>query len=376
MDLLLQLGRVKMQLKRSVLLILMIIFFVYFEIHSCSEDSTLAPAVTEVESEDVIYRARDIYFIDDTTGWMVGSKGTIASSTDGGNTWTGQLVDSCDFRDVQFLDESNGWLAGKDGALFNTGDGGSTWSKVVSGGYPVDEDFSQLHILGQSVGFVQGFLGVYRTEDGGLEWQNYWLPFVPYKGAWSMSFIDVHTGYLLGTRWMEADPILLYSTNDGGVTWQGITEARSTVLRGIITIAFADASTGWAGGSVIMKTVDGGRTWETQLESAVVREFVFFNKLTGYAIGGGSILKTTDGGTTWMNIAPEDDRVVDLRGCYFLSESKGWVVGLGTEETVGARVLMNSVILKTEDGGASWTVTESAYDCTELLLLSSNPYSQ
>ena len=364
-----------MQLRRSVLLVLMIIFFVYFEIHSCSEEHPVAPAVQAEESEDIIYRAMDVYFIDDTNGWMVGSEGTIASTTDGGDTWTGQLVDSGDFRDVQFIDENNGWLAGKDGALYKTDNGGSSWEKVVSGGYPVDEDFSQLWILGQSIGFVQGFLGVYRTEDGGLGWENYWLPFVPYKGAWSMSFIDENTGYLLGTKWMEADPILLYLTVDGGVIWQGIVESRSTVLKGILTIEFTDVSTGWAGGSVIMKTVDGGRSWETQLETAVVRKFCFFNELSGYAVGGGSILKTTDGGATWIDIVPDDDRVVDLRGCYFLSESKGWVVGLGTVKTVGDRVLMNSVILETEDGGASWTVTESAYDCTELLLTGTDPYS-
>ena len=364
-----------MQLRRSVLLVLMIIFFVYFEIHSCSEEHPVAPAVSAEESEDIIYKAMSIYFIDDMTGWIVGSEGSIASTTDGGETWTGQLVESCDFRDVQFIDENIGWLAGKDGALFYTSDGGSTWERVVSGGYPVDDDFSQLQMLGQSIGFVQGFLGVYRTEDGGLEWENNWLPFVPYKGAWSMSLIDEHTGYLLGTRWMESDPILLYLTVDSGLTWLGIVEARSTVLKGIITIAFTDASTGWAGGSVTMKTVDGGRTWETQLESAVVREFCFFNELTGYAVGGNSILKTTDGGATWTNIAPDDDRIVDLRGCYFLSESKGWVVGLGTEKIIGERMLLNSVILETEDGGASWTVTESAYDCTELRLLGEDPYT-
>lgn len=364
-----------MQLRRSVLLVLMIIMFVYFEIHSCSEDLAVAPSMTVEESEDIIYRAMDIYFIDDATGWMVGSEGTIASTTDGGDTWIGQVVDSCDFRDVQFIDERNGWIAGKDGALYNTVDGGSTWERIISGGYPVDEDFSQLQILGQAIGFVQGFLGVYRTEDGGFEWVNYWLPFVPYKGAWSMSFIDEHTGYLLGTRWMEADPILLYSTDDGGVTWLGITEAISSVLRGVLTIAFVDANTGWAGGSVIMKTVDGGRTWETQRESIVVREFCFFDEMTGYAIGGKFLLKTTDGGATWIDIAPEDDRIVDLRGCYFLSESKGWIVGLGPEKTVGTRVFQSSIILETEDGGASWTITESAYDCTELVLLAIDPSS-
>jgi photosystem II stability/assembly factor-like uncharacterized protein len=355
-----------MQLRRSVLIVLMVILFVYFEIHSCSEDMPVAPDISAEVPDDIVYRAMDVYFIDDLNGWIVGSLGTIASTADGGETWTAQRLESCDLRDIQFLDEHVGWIAGNDGALYNTIDGGETWQKVVSGGYPVDEDFSQLQILGDGVGFVQGFLGVYRTEDGGSEWENNWLPFVPYKGAWSMSFMDESTGYLLGTRWMEPDPILLYSTVDGGKTWKGILEARSTVLQGVFTIAFADAIVGWAGGSVIMKTTDGGKSWDTQRESVLVREFCFFDTFRGFAIGGNSILKTTDGGATWTELGPDDERVVDLRGCYFESESRGWVVGIGTDTTVGSRILLNSVLLETHDGGASWTIIELPYDCTDL----------
>ena len=357
-----------MQLRRNVLIVLMVILFVYFEIHSCSEDAPVAPDHSVEAPDDVVYRAMDVYFIDDLNGWIVGYLGTVASTDDGGETWTAQRLDSCDLRDVQFLDGNVGWIAGNDGALYNTIDGGEAWQKVVSGGYPVDEDFSQLQILGERVGFVQGFLGVYRTEDGGLEWENNWLPFVPYKGAWSMSFTDENTGYLLGTRWMEPDPILLYSTVDGGRTWNGISEARSTVLQGVFTIAFADAMVGWAGGSVIMKTIDGGRSWDTQLGSVLIREFCFFDSFRGFAVGGSSILKTVDGGATWTEIGPDDERVVDLRGCYFESENKGWVVGIGTDVTVGTRILLNSVLLETDDGGATWTVTELPYDRTDMLL--------
>jgi photosystem II stability/assembly factor-like uncharacterized protein len=357
-----------MQLRRSALLVLMIIFFIYFEIHSCSEDTLLAPDVSESTADNLIYRPMDVFFQDENLGWVAGSAGTIMKTTDGGESWVGAVVDSGDFRDIQFIDMQDGWLAGKDGAFYRTFDGGASWKRVVSYGYPIDEDFSHVHFMGAALGFVQGVLGIYRTEDGGMEWNNYWLPFIPYKGAWGMSFVSESAGYLLGTKWMEPDPVLLYRTSDGGRTWQDVSGSRASVLSSIITIAFVNEQTGWAGGGVIMKTSDGGETWETQRESTTVRKFFFIDEQCGFAAGGTMILKTVDGGITWTDVSPNDERVVDLRGIYFFDENSGWVIGFGNEVTDGSRVYMNSVILQTEDSGASWTLREFSYELDQALL--------
>ena len=355
-----------MQLKKSVLFVLMIIIFIYLEIHSCTEDAPLAPQPEGSVADNLIYRAMDIYFMDRQTGWAIGYNGTIMKTTDGGETWVGMTVDSGDFRDVQFLDKDRGWLAGKDGAFYRTSSGGAIWDRVVSSGYPEDEDFSNVWFQGDTLGFIQGLLGVYRTEDGGEEWNNYWLPFVPYKGAWDMSFVNDREGYLLGTQWMEPDPVLLYLTTDGGLTWRGVFGARSSILTGVLTITFVGEGTGWAGGGVIMKTTDSGQTWETQLDPAVVREFFFLDEQCGFAIGGTSAVKTVDGGSSWIDISPDDERVRDLRAAYFFDENTGWVIGLGQEVTEGSSIFQNSVLLKTTDGGASWTLWEYSFDISQI----------
>ena len=352
----------KMQLRRSTLLVLMIIMFIYFEIHSCMENAPLAPKTEGPTADNLIYRAMDIHFSDHQTGWAVGYNGTIMKTTDGGETWIGIPIDTGDFRDVQFLDNDRGWLAGKDGAFYRTSDGGENWERVISGGYPADEDFSNVWFQGETLGFVQGILGVYRTEDGGDEWNNYWLPFVPYKGAWDMSFVNEMDGYLLGTQWMEQDPVLLYFTTDGGLNWRGVLGARSSVMSGVLTITFVNESTGWAGGGVIMKTTNGGQDWETQLVPAVVREFFFLDDQHGFAVGGTSIVKTVDGGSNWIDISPGDERIKDLRAAYFFDENTGWAIGLGHEVAVGSSLFQNSVLLETTDGGASWTVREYSFD--------------
>ena len=355
-----------MQLRRNVLFVLMIIMFIYFEIHSCSGEGPLAPPPAGAVTDDLIYRAMDIDFIDRQNGWVVGYDGTVMKTNDGGETWTGLRVDSGDFRDIQFLDSDRGWLAGRDGAFYRTCDAGESWERIISGGYPADEDFSNVYFQGESLGFVQGLLGVYRTEDGGEEWYNYWLPFVPYKGAWDMSFVNEKEGFLLGTQWMEEDPVLLYSTTDGGLTWRGVFGARSSVLAGVLTIRFIDGETGWAGGGVIMKTSNGGQSWEIQLSPAVVRDFFFFDGERGYAVGGKSIVKTMDGGATWVDVSSGDDRIKDLRAAYFFDESTGWVVGLGHEIEEESKTIQKSVLLETRDGGATWSIQEFSFD-TSLL---------
>jgi photosystem II stability/assembly factor-like uncharacterized protein len=343
----------------------MIIFFIYFEIHSCSEDAPIAPRPEGPTADNLIYRAMDIHFSDRLNGWAIGYNGTMMKTTDGGETWEGVTVDSGDFRDIQFIDNMRGWLAGKDGVFYRTVDGGS-WERVPSSGYPADEDFSNVWFLGDSLGFIQGLLGVYRTEDGGEEWNNYWLPLVPYKGVWDMSIVNDREGYLLGTQWMEQDPILLYHTIDGGLNWRAVFGSRSSVLIGVLTISFVGEGVGWAGGGVIMKTTNGGQTWETQLDAAAVREFFFLDEQHGFAVGGTSIVKTVDGGASWIDVSPGDGRIKDLRSAYFFDMDTGWVIGLGHEMTEGSSIFQNSVLLETVDGGASWTLREYSFDVTQI----------
>ena len=113
-----------------------------------------------------------------------------------------------------------------------------------------------------------------------------------------------------------------------------------------------------------MKTTDGGESWTTQVTVATVREFCFLTDADGFAVGGKSILRTNDGGATWENVTPKDDRIKDLRSVCFLDASKGWVAGRGADEKVGDAYIKHSILLRTSDGGTTWTIRDFAYDFT------------
>ncbi|MBN2071548.1 MAG: hypothetical protein JW814_08845 [Candidatus Krumholzibacteriota bacterium] len=350
-----------MQLRRSVLMALMIILFIYFEIHSCSRDTALSPQ-PPVEIPSILLNANDIFFIDQDHGWVCGQNGTMIRTVDGGGNWQGVRIDDTDITSISFIDLQTGWVVGKGGRIYKSDDGGATWNRRLFPCNPDDEDLFQIVFRNEQDGFIQGYHGVFVSNTGGDDWENHWLPVVPSRGAWNMCMIDDMEGYLLGSRWSDSDPELLYRTGDGGITWAAVQGSEVSVLKSIMEIEFIDDDIGFAGGGTVMKTLDGGGTWEIQLDEATVREFNFLDYDYGFAVGGRAILKTTNGGSSWIDITPADDRIVDLRGVYFLDRQTGWVVGRGHEEIINDSYYKFSIVLKTVDGGESWALTEFGYN--------------
>ena len=67
-------------------------------------------------------------FVDDTTGWVVGIKGTIIHTTDGGKSWNDQESGTeKNIFSVSFADAQNGWAVGEFGTIIHTADGGENW---------------------------------------------------------------------------------------------------------------------------------------------------------------------------------------------------------------------------------------------------------
>lgn len=355
-------GNRKLQLIRSTIIALAVISFVYFEIHSCSKDEVAAPTPPDLVVDNLVLAATDVYFRDADFGCVSGAAGTLMITADGGRTWSGEAIDGGNLNDVQFLDRERGWVAGKDGSLYSTVDGGRLWIRAESAGLPPSEDYYKITFANVDLGYALGYGGVYHTSDGGASWRNDWLPSVADRGALDMSFVSDRAGFLLGSRYLEADPVVLYRTTDGAVTWIPVEGSRSSTLRTVLTITFLDDLTGWAGGGVIMKTVDGGATWETQRAPATVRELFFLDPDDGFAVGGKTILRTNDGGAAWADITPADDRILDLRGVHFLDTERGWVVGRGPDVVAGGKTYKRSILLATGNGGESWTIREFLFD--------------
>ena len=192
----------------------------------------------------------------------------------------------------------------------------------------------------------------------------------------AVSFANSYTGWAAGNNGT------IIATTNSGTNWNNQISGINYNLRGI---RFADAMTGWAAGDngTILKTVNGGINWKFQISgtSNILRSVFFLNSLTGWVVGDGStVLKTTDGGNDW--IFQTGVTINKLNSVYFINENTGWISGAGAiyKTTDGGNnwILLNSstrdlmsiffidentgwttgsvyTILKSTDGGASWT---------------------
>ena len=150
----------------------------------------------------------------------------------------------------------------------------------------------------------------------------------------------------------------IIKTADGGTTWALQTSGTTTHLYSVV---FVDTTTGWAVGggydiagkayyNCILK--DRRRGPDMGPAERWNRLPTLFGGLrrhhsTGWAVGEmGTIVKTTDGGTTWTQ--QKSGTTSNLSSVVFIDTNTGWVTCPGIER-----------ILKTTDGGATWTAQSS-----------------
>ncbi|MDC8446595.1 MAG: YCF48-related protein, partial [Nitrosomonas sp.] len=196
----------------------------------------------------------NVAFIDTQRGWVVGTKGTILSTIDGGKSWQAQSSGTdVLLSDVMFVDAQRGWVVGAKGTILSTVDSGESWRMQSSN---TDVSFTSLAFVDEQRGWTVGTREtILSTADGGKSWQIQ----ASGTGAWlfSVTFIDAQHGWAVGI----GNTIL--STIDGGKSWQKQNSDTRVWLRGVM---FIDARHGWAvgEGGTILSTNDGGKNWQLQ----------------------------------------------------------------------------------------------------------------
>ncbi len=114
-----------------------------------------------------------------------------------------------------------------------------------------------------------------------------------------------------------------------------------------------NGTTGYAAGyGVVLKTIDGGNTWNyLDIKNDNFTAIDYKNKDNIWVCGsGGSVFHTADGGSSWDNLRNGNaltKKKYQLRDIYFLNDTEGWCVG------------DNGVIIHTNDGGKNWKEYES-----------------
>ena len=196
--------------------------------------------------------------------------------------------------------------------------------------------------------FVVLMAGVFTT---GLKAEVTWEKVTSGTTAriWDVAYVNETTAFAVGVGGM------IMKSTDSGTTWSAVTHDLTT--QDLYVIHFATDQVGYIGGlsATVLKTVDGGDTWTNisanlpsiittygQYTTQTINDFYFQDANVGVAVGyNGIILKTLDGGTTWTFYGALGAGT--YRSVCFVDATTGIIVAHG------------KMVKKTVDGGETWT---------------------
>jgi photosystem II stability/assembly factor-like uncharacterized protein len=206
-----------------------------------------------------------------------------------------------------------------------------------------------------------------------LAWQK--LPTVPYRGK--QDDIAFESPGSSRTGWYGNGEGRLYTTTNGGDAWEEIWHKPGTFIRALGFVGHDVGVLGNVGPGAfpnvtdevpLYRTTDGGRSWAAAriegpapggicgidvLWSSTSRGDMIVNDAIMHAAGrvGGPAhyLRSDDYGASWTSrdLSSLAGAIYDVR---FIDRRTGFLAA----SSPGDRAAMNALILRTEDGGASW----------------------
>ena len=346
---------------------------------------------------------RGVAFIDELTGFVVGTNGRISKTTDGGETWVHKTSNTnATLNKVYFVDDNIGYAVGEgaQAIVVKTIDGGESW---VNKSFGIQSYIRSVFFIDADTGWISGAKGfneqIWYTEDGGNTWVEQSLPDFgnpvnQYCEVSDIVFVSETTGWATVTALFTPQKGFLLHTTDGGNTWEinkvtGAVYNYNIVAKDENHIAFTSNDFIFSHTHKITYTEDGGQTWTTTGDNFPIRRLIFcfawigdkmwiggdhsaifstndnglsfdleyssiplntitwINETDGYVSGGSphsdidKIYKTTDGGETWLH----EESFPGGKDVFFIDENYGWTLNMETAVVVN----------RTVDGGQTWT---------------------
>jgi photosystem II stability/assembly factor-like uncharacterized protein len=286
--------------------------------------------------------------------FLTGIFGSHSIHTQQGAEWT--LIDQFPYLmyDIFFVDNFNGYIVGSsdEAIILKTTDGGMHWDNVTQN--ITSDNILSIYCMNKDTLVICGSgsssqADYFKTTNGGNTWVhtlNWGMP------AWDMDFVDQQTGI---APFGALGPTYIMKSTDGGSTWNssGMFAGNSSTFIGPIECQMIDRYVWYIvlDDGRVMKTADGGSSWQQKYQASPgygMRGLTFLNADTGWAVGrtegywlGGFTIRTSDGGNTWHKVDLNNERGNDIA---MISEYLGYTI------------CYSGAILKTVDGGNTWNV--------------------
>lgn len=288
---------------------------------------------------------RDMEFLDALNGyllmesWSTGVAQTILNTTtDGGKSW--EYIPTPYFAEgsMSFPCADTGFILGTGfyTTLFRTFDKGQTWEELPVG----NEDLYEYKIsfYDSQTGIIVHDYGILKTNDGGETWEEpaFLYPYL------EISKVEFHSPELIYMCGRVDGSAFLFKSEDGGINWQ---QFNAGPYNWAYDMSFAGDNSIFLGCfSSILKSTDGGGSWvpaNVHINgNFIVKKLSFPVPEIGYATIGyhdETLLKTIDGGENWYPV--EIPVTSELNFVFFTDELNGLFSGA------------NGLLISTETGG-------------------------
>jgi photosystem II stability/assembly factor-like uncharacterized protein len=250
----------------------------------------------------------------------------VFKTVDGGHNWILQKVFDSDLgiTSAVSFDSSHCCAIGGSpgtGVMLTTNDGGTVWSqsKIMDAG---GDYFTCLFFWDHQSGIAFN-QNRWFTRDAGQSWSKGGDSLKRFPIPSDVCFVNSRFGWMVSylSRFSTDAGYIAHST-DSGQTWQ----YQDSVAAVMYAVDFIDSARGSAVGTngigstgFIYSTTDGGAhwTWSQFVGSGPYWNIRFLDDKHGWITMFGKILRTTDGGGTWeaqlQGLQPEFRRLIVLR---------------------------------------------------------------
>lgn len=340
------------------------------------------------------FTPKGVQFLNDSLGFIVGDRGTVYKTTDGGLTWNYKRlsVSATDLTGVSFSSPKIGWVSGLFGLIYKTTDGGDNWFAqgyldFFKGG---SECYMSVHAISDSVVWATRWFRVlevpvgdpncsecyylnvnaYRSSDGGSTWLNCrtWdvMPEDAFVDRNQHGFLrdfssvfdcSANHASLFFRPHFNVDNWYLYTTDDAGIHWDSVSKGTNPVNR---YVKILDCGTAWAtdsARSILFRSVSTtSLDWKARSfpcdSPCVPYTFDFIDTLTGWCFTDNgnrtvTVYRTTDGALTWQPMSTHVLNRGTLVDVKFINKDIGWAAG--NDSTHG-------LLMKTTDQGSHWNI--------------------
>jgi photosystem II stability/assembly factor-like uncharacterized protein len=287
----------------------------------------------------------DIAMFDEAMAIAACNDGVVMRSGDGGRSWSSVFIDTRHLERIAVLENGVAFLSAEDARIYRSTDYGGNWTLQYDGGQSTGG--SDIAVVNDStilVKFTTTLMVI--TRDRGNSWTLVPTPFQ--LNNWFRG-ISVQSP----TRWFALGERTMYRSSDEGASWSVDT---SYSANGLIRLVWIDSSYGYQlRNGQVMQTRNGGASWkEMNIYGFDANVGICAGPRLGstvYCLSDGDFVinKSSDDGAHWdISLTGGAFREAYPYALSFASATVGIVAGDGGR------------ILRTGDGGSTWTIVHGA----------------